>query len=87
MRLDMASYTSPSATEEVETEIPAHAPMWYDCVGILLHSGSAQGGHYTALLRQTPADEWFEFNDHKVGWDGLGWGGVGYGGEGWDEAG
>ena len=38
----------------------------YDCVGAMLHAGSAQGGHYTALLRSGVGAGWHEFNDGNV---------------------
>ena len=45
----------------------------FDCVGVLVHSGSAQGGHYTALLRGEARDAasgapagFHEFNDANV---------------------
>ena len=47
---------APAADEEV----------WYDCVGALMHAGSAQGGHYTALLRRGTGSSWHEFNDTNV---------------------
>ncbi|KAL1527894.1 hypothetical protein AB1Y20_009270 [Prymnesium parvum] len=56
MELDMAPY----CRQESEGE------MWYDCVGLLLHSGSAQGGHYTALLRPDSHAKWHLFNDSRV---------------------
>ena len=50
----------------------AEESMMYDCVGVMLHAGSAQGGHYTALLKPpaTGAGDsssgWYEFNDSRV---------------------
>ena len=47
----------------------AGAACLYDCIGALLHKGSAQGGHYTALLRESGAGagrRWRLFDDSSV---------------------
>jgi ubiquitin carboxyl-terminal hydrolase 7 len=38
----------------------------FDLYGVLVHTGSAQGGHYFAFLRPSMAPEWFQFNDTRV---------------------
>jgi ubiquitin carboxyl-terminal hydrolase 7 len=38
----------------------------YELFGVLVHSGTAEFGHYYAFLRPTPNPEWFEFNDSSV---------------------
>jgi len=38
----------------------------YTLHGVLCHHGSANGGHYTAFLRPTIDEKWFEFNDTHV---------------------
>jgi len=43
----------------------------YTLVGILLHSGGSESGHYTSLVRErgpdgSEGDRWFEFNDSVV---------------------
>jgi ubiquitin carboxyl-terminal hydrolase 7 len=38
----------------------------YDLFGVLVHSGSAQAGHYYAFMRPTIEPNWFKFDDSKV---------------------
>jgi ubiquitin C-terminal hydrolase len=38
----------------------------YHLLSILLHRGSALGGHYFAYIRDVAADKWYEFNDESV---------------------
>ena len=37
--------------------------QWYDCVGVLVHAGTAHVGHNFALLRPNRCGEWVETND------------------------
>ena len=37
---------------------------WYNLVGVVLHAGTAQGGHYTSLIRLNK--KWMWFNDGEV---------------------
>ena len=74
--LDMSPYvTAPADAEHAGARgaAPAATAEWYDCVGVLVHAGTAHGGHNFALLRpkagaeRGPAgDGWFEFNDSAV---------------------
>ena len=46
----------------------------FELVGILVHSGTAETGHYYSFIRERPVlgdkESWFEFNDDFVGpWD------------------
>ena len=36
----------------------------YDLFAVVLHTGTLNGGHYTALAKNK--DDWFEFNDSQV---------------------
>lgn len=40
----------------------------YDLKGVLLHSGTAESGHYTSLIREDEGETktWFEFNDSQI---------------------
>lgn len=33
---------------------------------MLVHSGSAEGGHYYSYIKEWTSDKWFEFNDSSV---------------------
>eukprot|EP00767_Chilomastix_cuspidata_P001749 gnl/Chilomastix_cuspidata/1877.p1 GENE.gnl/Chilomastix_cuspidata/1877~~gnl/Chilomastix_cuspidata/1877.p1 ORF type:complete len:1581 (-),score=332.81 gnl/Chilomastix_cuspidata/1877:400-5019(-) len=41
-------------------------PTSYKLSGICVHSGSANGGHYYALVRDLETDRWYKFNDTSV---------------------
>jgi ubiquitin carboxyl-terminal hydrolase 7 len=52
--------------EFLDKPIPDTDDTTYDLFGILVHSGSAQAGHYYAFLRPTTSPNWFKFDDSKV---------------------
>ncbi|OLN94047.1 Ubiquitin carboxyl-terminal hydrolase 34 [Colletotrichum chlorophyti] len=65
-KIDMRPYTidhlgSPSYSEEEDT---------FELVGVLVHAGTAESGHYYSYIRERPTTEssepWFEFNDDLV---------------------
>lgn len=38
----------------------------YELFSIMIHSGSATGGHYYAYIKDFEKDQWYNFNDEKV---------------------
>eukprot|EP00117_Sycon_ciliatum_P032446 scpid61140/ scgid2680/ Ubiquitin carboxyl-terminal hydrolase 64E; Ubiquitin thioesterase 64E; Ubiquitin-specific-processing protease 64E len=56
---ELASPT-PSSSDESS---PAHE---YELFSIMVHSGSASGGHYYAYIRSFKDGEWYSFNDTTV---------------------
>jgi hypothetical protein len=38
----------------------------YDLVGVLVHSGTSEAGHYYSFIKDREKGEWFEFNDTRV---------------------
>lgn len=38
----------------------------YELFSIMIHSGSATGGHYYAYIKCFETDQWYNFNDEKV---------------------
>ena len=42
----------------------AHQGQLYDLFAVVIHQGSLNGGHYTALAKNE--GEWYEFNDRYV---------------------
>ncbi|XP_073842296.1 ubiquitin specific protease 47 isoform X2 [Musca autumnalis] len=41
-------------------------PFTYELFAIMIHSGSASGGHYYAYIKEFDNNEWFCFNDQTV---------------------
>lgn len=59
-------------TEQVETYLQ-DGPFVYELYGIMLHSGGAYGGHYSAYIKDYESapvghrdDCWYHFNDSYV---------------------
>lgn len=44
----------------------AKGPYNYELFSIMIHSGSASGGHYYAYIKDFRTQEWFCFNDQSV---------------------
>ncbi|XP_058457623.1 ubiquitin carboxyl-terminal hydrolase 47 [Malaya genurostris] len=44
----------------------APGPYVYELFAIMIHSGSASGGHYYAYIKDFPTCKWFSFNDQTV---------------------
>lgn len=44
----------------------ASGPYLYDLFSIMIHSGSATGGHYYAYIKDFDKNQWFCFNDQSV---------------------
>ena len=69
-KIDMRPYTIDQLSgpsEEGSTDI-------FELVGILVHSGTAESGHYYSFIRERPSSQntevWVEFNDDTVShWD------------------
>ncbi|CAH0547726.1 unnamed protein product [Brassicogethes aeneus] len=47
-------------------ENEAKGPYIYELFSIMIHSGSASGGHYYAYIKDFDKDRWFCFNDQSV---------------------
>lgn len=41
-------------------------PYMYELFSIMIHSGSASGGHYYAYIKEFRKGDWFCFNDQSV---------------------
>ena len=44
----------------------ARNPLWYDLYSVMVHSGSAFGGHYYAYVKDLAEGRWYKFNDAMV---------------------
>lgn len=60
--IDMASSTTDNKCN-TSNEL---GPYTYDLFAIMIHSGSASGGHYYAYIKDFETDEWYCFNDQLV---------------------
>lgn len=60
--LDLTKYKS---TSQKTTNQPSL--IEYQCFGVIVHSGSANKGHYYSFIRpDIEIDDWYEFNDTEV---------------------
>ncbi|PGH23651.1 hypothetical protein AJ80_02257 [Polytolypa hystricis UAMH7299] len=66
-RIDMTPFT----VEHLSNPNDPIAPDIFELVGVLVHSGTAESGHYYSYIRERPtaanySDSWVEFNDSDV---------------------
>lgn len=40
--------------------------LLYELFSVMVHSGSAAGGHYYACIKSFNDDQWYSFNDQHV---------------------
>ncbi|RGP80246.1 hypothetical protein FLONG3_1618 [Fusarium longipes] len=69
-RVDMRPYT----IEHLSSPESGNEEDVFELVGVLVHSGTAESGHYYSYIRERPSSNsrpsWFEFNDDSVlPWD------------------
>ncbi|KAI1103786.1 hypothetical protein F4804DRAFT_309190 [Jackrogersella minutella] len=69
-KIDMQPYT----IEHLSDPSRNTEPDMFELVGVLVHSGTAESGHYYSYIRERPTTSsmpsWFEFNDEVVtSWD------------------
>jgi ubiquitin carboxyl-terminal hydrolase 34 len=65
--IDMAPYN----VESLSNPEDAASPDTFELVGVLVHSGTAESGHYYSYIRERPTsrpacDSWVQFNDIDV---------------------
>lgn len=69
--LDIAPYTLARLSDEQQSK----EPDYFQLTGVIVHSGTADSGHYYSFIRQRPSskdvpDSWVQFNDQDVSnWD------------------
>lgn len=65
-RIDMRPYT----IEHLSNSPGGSTEDWFELVGVLVHAGTAESGHYYSFIRERPSsrpdESWFEFNDDVV---------------------
>ncbi|KAF1961919.1 hypothetical protein CC80DRAFT_574639, partial [Byssothecium circinans] len=67
----MAIDVSPFKVDHLSDPLKPRQEDWFDLVGILIHQGSSEAGHYYSYIRSRPCppdtgSEWNEFNDRDV---------------------
>eukprot|EP01129_Flabellula_baltica_P012412 TRINITY_DN5607_c0_g1_i1.p1 TRINITY_DN5607_c0_g1~~TRINITY_DN5607_c0_g1_i1.p1 ORF type:complete len:1164 (+),score=303.45 TRINITY_DN5607_c0_g1_i1:400-3891(+) len=55
-----------SRRQELIEEALTHGPYVYELYSVLIHGGSALGGHYYAYIKSLEKNEWYNFNDSSV---------------------
>jgi ubiquitin carboxyl-terminal hydrolase 47 len=57
-------------TMDLSSLLSSSSPSVYELIAVMVHSGSAVGGHYYAYIKDVQAidtdKQWFEFNDARV---------------------
>ncbi|QQP55435.1 Ubiquitin carboxylterminal hydrolase 34like [Caligus rogercresseyi] len=65
--LDMSPYMEknliPSQGDDHKEEEGGYE---YEIIGVTVHTGTAEGGHYYAFIRSSQKDKWYSFNDAEV---------------------
>lgn len=61
--IDMSACTSNTTSHASTNE---SGPYIYELFAIMIHSGSASGGHYYAYIKDFNNGEWYCFNDQTV---------------------
>ncbi|KAM3720075.1 Ubiquitin carboxyl-terminal hydrolase [Dirofilaria immitis] len=52
--------------QEVDMLLKRDGPFLYELFSVMVHQGSASGGHYFAYIKNMDQDRWFCFNDSSV---------------------
>ncbi|KAI0179993.1 hypothetical protein GGR52DRAFT_568756 [Hypoxylon sp. FL1284] len=73
-KLDMQPYTVEHLSNPSKDACDKPEPDMFELVGVLVHSGTAESGHYYSYIRERPSTSdvpsWIEFNDELVtSWD------------------
>jgi len=63
--IDMSSSTGKSGNMDQRLK-QEPCPYLYELFAIMIHSGSASGGHYYAYIKEFENNDWFCFNDQNV---------------------
>ena len=59
--LDMFPYT-----QEYNPNNNTDKKILYDLIGVVIHMGNSERGHYYSLIKEQSSQKWYEFNDKEV---------------------
>jgi ubiquitin carboxyl-terminal hydrolase 34 len=59
--LDMRPYTNDDESQKLPD-----SHFMYELVGIVVHAGSSESGHYYSFIRERNTNHWIQFNDSNV---------------------
>jgi len=60
------SFGTQASREDSVAKASAHGPYVYELYSVLVHRGSALGGHYYAYIKSFETGKWYDFNDSQV---------------------
>ncbi|XP_048585971.1 ubiquitin carboxyl-terminal hydrolase 34 isoform X2 [Nematostella vectensis] len=70
LQLNMAPYSEEYLMgDKVDEDAEKDPNYWYNLIGVVVHTGTAEGGHYYSFIRNRSypqQDKWFLFNDAEV---------------------
>eukprot|EP00794_Sanderia_malayensis_P020521 gene20521-22540_t len=68
MRLNMAPYTEEYLMQNKDQDPDDDPRYWYNLAGVVVHTGTADGGHYYSFIRDrhSKSGNWYLFNDAEV---------------------
>lgn len=58
--------SKPAKDKDMEDAEEEAVSYEYDLIGVTVHTGTADGGHYYSFIRDRTRDKWFLFNDAEV---------------------
>jgi ubiquitin carboxyl-terminal hydrolase 47 len=64
--IDMSNGPNHHENEKNRRHTMEKGPYMYELFSIMIHSGSASGGHYYAYIKEFKKGDWFCFNDQSV---------------------
>ncbi|XP_065067715.1 ubiquitin carboxyl-terminal hydrolase 34-like isoform X1 [Rhopilema esculentum] len=68
MKLNMAPYAEEYLMQNKEQDPDDDPRYWYNLAGVVVHTGTADGGHYYSFIRDrySKSGNWYLFNDAEV---------------------
>ena len=64
--IDISGISQLQENNEKVEELLKKGPFVYELFSVMIHSGSASGGHYYAYIKDVTTNNWYCFNDQQV---------------------